>query len=60
MTADADGRFRLHGIGRGLHARLSVLDPRFAPQTIEVDTDAPAEVKTLKAVLQPARTLTGA
>ena len=58
-TTDADGRFILHGIGRGLHARLSVLDPRFAPQTIEVATDAPAGVKTLKAVLLPARTLTG-
>ena len=44
-TTDADGRFTLHGIGRGLHARLSVLDPRFAPQTIEVDTDAPAGVE---------------
>ena len=58
-TTDADGRFTLHGIGRGLHARLSVFDPRFAPQTIEVATDAPAGVKTLKAALLPARTLTG-
>jgi RNA polymerase sigma factor (sigma-70 family) len=58
-TTDADGRFTLHGIGRGLHARLSVLDPRFAPQTIEVATDAPAGVQTLKAALVPARTLNG-
>jgi protocatechuate 3,4-dioxygenase beta subunit len=58
-TTDADGRFTLHGLGRGLHARLSVLDPRFAPQTIEVATDAPAGVKTLKAALLPPRTLTG-
>ena len=58
-TTDADGRFILHGIGRGLYAKLSVLDPRFAPQTIEVATDAPAGVKTLKAALLPARTVTG-
>jgi RNA polymerase sigma factor (sigma-70 family) len=58
-TTDADGRFELHGIGRGVHARLGVFDPRFAPQTIEVATDAAAGVKTLKAALLPARTLTG-
>ena len=58
-TTDADGRFDLHGIGRGVHARLGVLDPRFAPQTIEVATDAAAGVKTLKWALLPARTLTG-
>ena len=58
-TTDADGRFTLHGIGRGLHARLSILDPRFAPQTIEIATDAPAGVKTLKTALLPARTITG-
>jgi hypothetical protein len=56
---DAEGRFTLHGIGHGLRATLSVLDPRFAPQTIEVATDAPAGVKTLKAALLPTRTLTG-
>ena len=59
VTTDADGRFELHGIGRGVYARLGVFDPRFAPQTIEVATDAPAGVKTLKAALLPARTLTG-
>ena len=37
----------LRGIGRGLHVRLSVLDPRFAPQTIEVATDDPAGVTTV-------------
>jgi RNA polymerase sigma factor (sigma-70 family) len=58
-TTDADGRFTLHGIGRGLHVSLSVLDPRFAPQTIEIATDAPTESKTLKVALQPARAVTG-
>ena len=38
--------------------QLSVLDPRFAPQTIEAATDA-AGAKPLKAALQPARTVTG-
>jgi hypothetical protein len=56
-TTDADGYFALHGIGRGLRLSLSVLDPRFAPQTFEAATDADA--KPLKVTLQPARTLTG-
>src|SRR5262249_50016378 len=56
---DAGGRSPLHGIPRGVNARLSVLDPRFAPQTIEVATDASAGVQSLKAALLPARTLTG-
>jgi protocatechuate 3,4-dioxygenase beta subunit len=59
VATDADGRFDLHGIGRRVYARLGVFDPRFAPQTIEVATDAPAGIKTLKAALLPARTLTG-
>ncbi len=58
-TTDADGRFELHGIGRGVHARLGVFDPRFGPQTIEIATDAAAGVKSLKLALLPARTLTG-
>jgi RNA polymerase sigma factor (sigma-70 family) len=59
VTTDADGRFNLHGIGRGVYARLGVFDPRFAPQTIEVATDAVAGAKTLKAAVLPTRTLTG-
>lgn len=59
VRTDADGRFNLHGIGRGVYARLGVFDPRFAPQTIEVAADASAGVKALKAALLPARTLTG-
>jgi hypothetical protein len=59
VTTDADGRFDLHGIGCGVHARLGVFDPRFAPQTIEVATDAPGHPKPLKWKLQPAWTLTG-
>jgi protocatechuate 3,4-dioxygenase beta subunit len=58
-TTDADGRFTLHGIGRGLHVSLAVIDPRFALQVIELKTDADAETKPLTMALQPARVLTG-
>jgi hypothetical protein len=34
----ADGRFTLHGVGPGLRALLSVLDPRFISQVIEINT----------------------
>ncbi len=58
MTDD-EGRFTLHGIGRGASASLSILDPRFAPQTIDVEASEPAGAKPLKVVLQPARIVTG-
>ena len=37
MTS-ADGRFTLHGVGAGLRAFLTVLDPRFSSQIIEINT----------------------
>jgi hypothetical protein len=58
MTAD-DGRFTLHGIGPALRVQVSVIDPRFASQIIEVDTDAVSTAQPLSVALQPARTLTG-
>ncbi len=58
-TTDADGRFTVHGVGRGLEVRLNVVDPRFAPQTIELATDDTPGVKVVSSSLQPARILTG-
>ncbi len=55
----ADGRFTLHGVGPGLRAFLSVLDPRFSSQVIEINTDAASTTKPLSFALQPVRTITG-
>ena len=55
----ADGRFTLHGVGPGLRVFLSVLDPRFASQVIEINTDAASTTQPLSFALQPARTITG-
>ena len=41
-TTDAEGRFTLRGIGRGLRAELGIHDPRFARADVQVDTDADA------------------
>ncbi len=59
VTTDAEGRFTLHGLGRGVRAGLNVQDPRFAPQWFAVATDAPDGAKTIKWTLEPERTLTG-
>jgi hypothetical protein len=55
----ADGRFTLHGVGPGLRVFLSVLDPRFTNQVIEINTDATSSTKALSFALQPVRTNTG-
>jgi RNA polymerase sigma factor (sigma-70 family) len=55
----ADGRFTLHGVGPALRVQLSVLDPRFASQVIEVNTDTDSTAQPLSFALQPAKTLTG-
>ncbi len=53
MTTDAEGRFTVRGVGQNLHADLIVHHPRFALQTIQVDTDDDAESKPVTAALAP-------
>ncbi len=55
----ADGRFTLHGVGPGLRVFLSVADPRFSSEFIEINTDAASTAQPLSFALQPARTITG-
>ena len=59
MITDAEGRFTLRGLGRGLAASLSVHHPRFARGTIPVETTGTSESKSMTAALEPAQTLTG-
>jgi hypothetical protein len=36
VTSDTDGRFSLHGVGPGFRAILTVHDPRFSTEVIEI------------------------
>jgi hypothetical protein len=56
---NAEGRFTLHGIGRGLRVSLLAQDPRFARQRMNVDTNSPAGPKSLTVALEPARVIQG-
>jgi RNA polymerase sigma factor (sigma-70 family) len=58
-TTDAEGRFTLHGVGRGLQVSLAVIDPRFAMQMIDWNNDAGPGAMPLTMALQPARIING-
>ena len=60
VSTDADGRFTLRGVGRELLVLLSVNDPRFGLQRIEVETDRTPDPKQLTMTLLPPQTVTGA
>ena len=57
--SDAEGRFRLAGIGRGVDVGLSVEDPRFARQGLRVRAEAGDKTKRPTLPLQPAMRVTG-
>jgi protocatechuate 3,4-dioxygenase beta subunit len=59
VTTDAEGRFTLHGVGWGLQAVLTVNDPRFAQQTIPVETDGAADSRQLTMAVAPAQVIKG-
>jgi RNA polymerase sigma factor (sigma-70 family) len=59
VATDAQGRFAFTGVGRGLQVSLSVQDPRFARQEIDLlagDRDAGKEVSQ---ALHPAKVIEG-
>lgn len=58
-TSDADGRFTVHGVGRGLLAGLAIIDPRFALQNINVETDSLTDAKLVTMALRPPQIITG-
>jgi acetyl esterase/lipase len=59
VMTDAEGRFTLRGLGRGLDAWLTVHHPRFALQRIEIQADATSESRSMTAALMPAQIVTG-
>ena len=59
VTTGPEGRFTLRGVSGDLGAVLTVHHPRFALQTIRVETGGDSESKPLTAALVPAQILTG-
>ena len=56
---DADGRFRLTGVGRGVQVRFRTEDPRFARQGFQVMTDAAEGPKQATLTLRQAMPVSG-
>jgi len=59
MTTDPEGRYTLRGLGPELGATLTVHHPRFALQSIQVESNGASESKPMAAALVPAQILTG-
>jgi hypothetical protein len=59
ITTDAQGRFRLNGIGSDLTVGLSVRDRRFADQWLTIKTDGRDAPKEITLALQPATIVAG-
>ncbi len=59
MITDVDGRFTVHGVGRGLRVSLTVDDPRYAQQDISIEADDPGHAKQFTMALQPATIING-
>ena len=58
-TTDSEGRFTLHGVGRGCRVVLNIVDPRYAREIIELETDNAPGVKVVSSTLRPAQVITG-
>lgn len=59
VKTDSEGRFTLHGVGRDMHAILTVHHPRFALQRIQVSPSVASESKPLTTSLAPTQIITG-
>jgi len=59
VTSDVLGRFNIRGAGRDLRVDLIIVDPRFAQQRIQVETDGTPESKPLTLALEPAKIMRG-
>jgi beta-lactamase regulating signal transducer with metallopeptidase domain len=59
VVSDAEGRFRIAGVGRGVQVGLSVEDPRFARQSLGIKAGAEGRPKRPALALQPAMRVAG-
>jgi hypothetical protein len=55
VKSDSEGRFVVSGVGRALLATLAFHHPRFAIQTVEVETDGAPGSKSVAVTLVPAQ-----
>jgi beta-lactamase regulating signal transducer with metallopeptidase domain/protocatechuate 3,4-dioxygenase beta subunit len=58
-VTDAEGRFQLAGIGRAVVASLAINDPRFARQSLRIETSAKESSLRATIALQPAMRVWG-
>ncbi len=54
---DSDGRFTVHGVGRGQHAALAAHHPQFALEVIQVEADDASRTRAVRAALPPAQVI---
>ncbi len=59
VKTDDRGRATVSGIGRGPRVSLTVRDPRYARQVIDIETDQPASGQETTHALEPARIIEG-
>ena len=59
VLTDAEGRFTVRGLGRGLNAWLTAHHPRFALQRIEIEPDGTAASKSITVAPLPAQVVSG-
>ena len=57
--SDSEGRFTVRGVGRDLRVVLMIDDPRFARQTVPINTDGTSELKPMTLALEPAKIIKG-
>ena len=57
--SDSEGRFTVRGVGRDLRVVLMIDDPRFARQTVPINTDGTSELKPMRLALVPAKIIKG-
>jgi hypothetical protein len=58
-TSDSEGRFTLRGMAENLNVVLEILDPRYASEMVDFQTDGGENPKRLTVSLKPARIVTG-
>ena len=59
FKTDREGRFRISGIGQGVHVSLQVNDPRYAKQGLNLELGKTIESKVTTLSLQPALSISG-
>jgi hypothetical protein len=57
--SDAEGRFTIHGAGRGIRVGVAIDHPKYARQRTHIDTDGSSDSKNVTMAVEPARIFSG-